>query len=218
MSNHTIIPACVLCCLLFFVVTGCDQPGHVTPPETSESSEPQPLQPPPETDDLDKVIEQLLRKRLDAQEKIEEAMKLCRATGDEVEKQREELRKNLGDKPVAETVELFSKSKRSEIPPDLLPAYSCWQTLLPDETLRLKIIAWIDLQQTRGLLEEMDIKIKVLDNYRKLSLILDQTDLREVDRLLAVSLSDWNSTDDANNAIYEQEAINQLKTELTNLE
>ncbi|MCL2348830.1 MAG: hypothetical protein FWC50_11305 [Planctomycetaceae bacterium] len=219
MNFRKTISAFVSFLLLAVIVTGCDWSGDVAPPEQRgpglKTDAPDPSS---KADELDVAYEQLLRKRLAAQEKIEEAMKLYRTTSEEVYKQQEKLQRYLKDKSVPETIELFTKSKRNEIPPDLLNAHSCWQTLLPDKTLLLKIDAWIDSQQSAGHLEEMDVKIKDIDNYRKLGKILDQADQREVDRLLAVPLGDWNPTNDANNALYEQSAIEKIKTELTNRE
>ena len=162
--------------------------------------------------------EQLLRKRLDFEKKIFEAMELYRTTSQKVYEQRTQLRRYLGDKPISESVEQFSKG--NEIPSDLRIAYSCWRTLLPDETQRLQIAAWIDKQQASYILETLDIQIKEFENRRQLGRIFDKEELAEIDRLLVLAqqVVGWETIDVSDKAILEEEAIEKLKTELENWE
>ena len=169
------------------------------------------------THDLDTLYEQLLRKRLNAQEKVFEAMELYRTNSQNVRRQRALLQNYLEGKSVSDAIELFSKGQISEIPADLRVAYSSWRTLLPDETQRLRIVAWIDQQQFSGLLEEMDVNIKIIENGRQFGR-LDENDRSEIDRLLAMSIGDIDSAGTSNVAFYEQEAIEKLKRELVNEE
>lgn len=206
------ISACVLFGFLLTTMIGCNQPADVTDLGTSAAA------PAPKTDDRDTHYEQLLRKRLEFQAKIFEAMELYRNTSLKVQEQRTQLRQYLGNKPVSDTIELFSKGKSNEIPSDLRVAHSCWQTLLPDETQRLQIAVWIDKQQSSGILEKLDVQIKETENRRQLGKILDQEELAEIDRLLAQQVVGWEVVDIADRAVLEQKAIEKLKTELTNWE
>ena len=206
------ISACVLFGFLLTTMTSCNQSADVADPGTLVTA------PAPKTDDRDTHYEQLLRKRLEFQAKIFEAMELYRNTSRKVHDQRTQLRQYLGNKPVSDTIELFSKGKSNEIPSDLRVAHSCWQTLLPDETQRLQIAVWIDKQQSSGILEKLDVQIKETENRRQLGKILDQEELAEIDRLLAQQVVGWEVVDIADRAVLEQEAIEKLKTELTNWE
>jgi len=143
-------------------------------------------------------------------------MDLYRSTSQKVHEQRTKLREYLGNKSISEAIELFSRGRSNEIPSDLRIAHSCWQTLLPDETQRLQIALWIDKQQSSGILEKLDVQIKDFENRRQLGKILDQEELAEIDRLLAQQVVGWESVDVADKALLEQEAIEKLKTELTN--
>ena len=145
-------------------------------------------------------------------------MELYRNTSQKVYDQRAQLRRYSGNKSVSETIELFSKGRANEIPPDLRVAHSCWKTLIPDETQRLQIAAWLDKQQSSGILEKLDVQIKETENRRQLGKILDQEELAEIDRLLAQQVVGWEVVDIANKAVLEQEAIEKLKTELINWE
>jgi len=209
--------------LLFFLlitIIGCDRLGDVVAPVSSEpmASAPAAIAPPPQTDDRDVHYEQLLRKRLEFQEKIFEAMELYRMTSQRVHAERTILRQHLGDTPVAEAIELFSRGRPNEIPVNLRIAYSCWRTLMPDETQRLQIAMWIDRQQFSGILEQLDIQIREIENRRQLGRILNQEELAEIDRLLAQQVIGWETVDIGDRALLEEEAIERLKNELANWE
>jgi hypothetical protein len=206
-----------LLCLLLFIIVGCEQSSDVTVPSSEEIPTGQ-VASPPKTNDLDSHHEQLLRKRLEFESKIREAMDLYRSTSQKVREQRTQLKKYLGNKSVLEAVELFSKGKPNEIPSDLRAAHSCWRTLIPDETQRLQITVWIDRQQVSGVLEELDIQIKEFENRRQLGRILDQNELAEIDRLLARPVVGWETFDASDRALLEQEAIEKLKSDLANWE
>ncbi|MCL2303982.1 MAG: hypothetical protein FWC43_01410 [Planctomycetaceae bacterium] len=175
------------------------EPAPFVPPS------PAPPPPPPPVDEREVYYEQLLRKRLEFQEKIFEAMELYGTTSQEVHGQRTRLRELLGDKPVSEAIELFSKGK---VPPDMRIAYSCWRTLIPDETQRLQIAMWIDKQQLSGILEQLDIQIKEFENRRRLGKILNQEELAEIDLLLAQQVVGWETVEISDKALLEEEAIN----------
>jgi len=203
--------------MAFIVVVGCDLPVNV-PPSREPPPLPPPKQPPP-SDDPDTYYEQILRKRLDFEEKIFEAMNLYRSTSQKVYQQRAQLKQYLGDKPVSESIELFRKGKLSEIPSDLRVAYSCWQTLLPDETQRLRFAVWIEKQQSIGILEEFDIQIKNFENRREMEEILNEEELAEIDRLLVQIAQQGNELyNPGDKALLEEEAIEIIKTELANWE
>ena len=207
----------VLLCLLLIVVIGCDRPDDVAPSVPPEQTITPPTPPPPQ-DDPDAHFEQLLRKRLEFQEKIFEAMELYRSTSQRVHEQRTLLKQYLGDKPVAEAIEQFSRGRPNEISSDLRIAYSCWRTLLPDETQRLQITMWIDKQQISGILEQLDIQAREIENRRQLGRILNQEELAEIDRLLAQQVVGWETVDVSDRALLEEEAIEKLKNELANWE
>ena len=215
-SRYT-VSAYVLLCLLLIIVVGCGQFDDVTAPPSGEIPPGQKASP-PKTNDLDSHHEQLLRKRLEFESKIREAMDLYRSTSQKVREQRTQLKKYLGNKPVQEAVELFSKGRPNEIPSDLRAAFSCWRTLIPDETQRLQITVWIDKQQASGVLEELDIQIKEFENRRQLGKILDQNELAEIDRLLARPVVGWETVNASDRALLEQEAIEKLKSDLANWE
>ena len=170
----------------------------------------------PQVDDRNVHYEQLLCKRLEFQEKIFEAMDLYRTTSEKVHSQREQLKQYFRDRPVPETIELFSKGTFSEIPVDLRIAYSCWRTLLPDETQRLQIATWIERRQASGILEQLDIQIREIENRRQLGRILDQNELAEIDLLLAQQVVGWEVVDVRDKALLEEEVIENLKAELVN--
>jgi hypothetical protein len=155
---------------------------------------------------------------LEFQEKIFEAMELYRTTSQRVHAERMILRQHLGDTPVTEAIELFSRGRPNEIPANLRIAYSCWQTLMPDETQRLQIAMWIDRQQFSGILEQLDIQIREIENRRQLGRILNQEELAEIDRLLAQQVVGWETVDVGDRALLEEEAIERLKNELANWE
>ena len=209
------ISICILFCFLF-VAVGCDRQsgGDVIPPQTSAPS----ALPTSKTTDLDTHFGQLQRKRLEFQEKIFEAMELYRTTSQKIREQRTQLKQYLGDKSVSEAIELFSKERSNDVPPNLRAAYSCWRTLIPDETQRLQIAVWIDKQQASGVLEELDIQIKEFENRRQLGKILDQNELAEIDRLLARPVVGWETVDASDRALLEEEAIEKLKSDLANWE
>ena len=196
-------------------------------PAESAPEEPAPAEPKPaspasvavesaqvQAGDRDTHYEQLLSKRLEFQEKISEAMRLYRTTSHKIHEQRTRLKQYLGDKPVSETIELFKKG--SEIPSDLRIAYSCWQTLLPDETLRLQLVAWIDKQQVSGILEEFDIQIKEVESRQHLDKLLDREELAKIDRLLAQRVVGWDIRESVELALFEEEAVEKLKIGLEN--
>jgi len=199
------ISTCVLFCLPFIALVGCDQVGDVAAPVASR--------PAAQTAEPVSHYEQLLHKRLDLETKIREAMNLYRTTSQKVRTQRSQLKQSVGDMPVPEAVELFSKGNLNEIPSNLRAAHSLWRTaLMPDETLLKQIDMWIKTQLDSGVLEEMDIQIKNVENRQQLGRFLDQSEIEEIDRLLAQQVVDWKAIDAANLAVIEQEVIEELKS------
>jgi len=172
----------------------------------------------PQTDDRDIHYEQLLRKRLEFEEKVFEAMNVYRVISQKVHAERAQLRKLLGDTPVSEAIELFRKGVFSEIPSHLHAAFSCWQTLLPDETQRLHVAMWIDRQQASGILEQLDNQIREIEHRRQWERISDQEELAEIDRLLAQQVTVLPETVTSDRALLEEEAIEKQKIELANWE
>ena len=198
---------------------GCS-PG--VPPQTqhdpTQSVQIIPSQPLPQVNERDVHYDQLLRRRLEFQERIFEALDLYRVTSLRVHESRGQFRQMLGDKPVSEAIELFSQGRPSDIPQNLRAAYSRWQTLLPDETQRLQIALWIDRQQLSGILEQLDIQIREIENRRQLGRILNQEELAEIDRLLAQQVTGWETVEIADRALLEEQAIERLRVELENWE
>ena len=195
----------ILFCFLFAVI-GCDQFG------VDVSSQP-PSIPSAQTTEPVSHYEQLLRKRLDFETKIREAMILYRTTHQKVRTQRAQLKQNVGEMPVPEAIELFSKGNLQEIPPNLRAAHSLWRTaLMPDETLLKQIDIWIKTQLDSGVLDDMDIQIKNIENRQQLGRFLDKEELKEIDRLLAQSVVGWETIDAGNLAVIEQEVIDELKS------
>ena|GEM_PF-2218718 len=205
MYFHYTISTCALFCLLFIAVVGCDQVGDVAAPNTSK--------PAAQTAEPVSHYEQLLRKRLDLETKIREAMNLYRTTSQKVRTQRAQLRQSVGNMPVPEAIELFSKGNHADIPSNLRAAHSLWRTaLMPDETLLKQIDVWIKTQLDSGVLVEMDLQIRNVENRQQLGRFLDQSELEEIDRLLAQSVVGWETIDAANLALIEQEVIQELKS------
>ena len=216
-------------CLLFLIIIICGAigwwnnwfglvPSPPPPPPPVRAAlpiVPQENNTDPPVDEREAYYEQLLRKRLEFQEKIFEAMELYGTTSQKVHGQRTRLRELLGDKPVSEAIELFQKG---EVPPDLRTAHSLWRILMPDETHRLQIAVWIDKQQLSGILEQLDIQIKEFENRRQLGRILNPEELAEIDRLLAQQVVGWEAVEISDRALLEEEAIQQLKIELENWE
>jgi hypothetical protein len=200
----------ILLCLLLILLVGCDQSGDVTASGTLTSASNTAELSVRKPAEQESHYEQLLRKRLDFEAKIREAMDLYRTTYQKVRGQRTELKKCAGDMPVPKVIELFGKGKASEIPSNLRAAYSCWRTLIPDETQLKQIDVWIDTQQRSGVLEELDIQIKNIENRQQLGRILDQTELAEIDRLLARPVVGWETVDASNMAVLEQQVIEEL--------
>ena len=83
---------------------------------------------------------------------------------------------------------------------------------MPDETLLKQVDIWIKTQLDSGVLDEMDIQIRNIENRQLLGRFLDQKELEEIDRLLAQSVVGWESIDAARKAIIEQEVIEELKS------
>jgi hypothetical protein len=190
-----------------FAVIGCDQF------RSTDTPSPLPSTPAPQTAEPVSHYEQLLRKRLDFETKIREAMTLYRTTHQKVRTLRSQLKQSVGAMPVPEAIELFSQGKPNEIPSNLRAAHSLWRTaLIPDETLLKQIDIWVKTQLDSGVLDEMDIQIKNIENRQQLGRFLDQKELEEIDRLLAQSVVGWETIDAGNLAVIEQEVIEELKS------
>lgn len=198
------VSMCLLCLLLIAVI-GCEQIGKVADLKTDKS-------------DTGNQLLQLLRQRLELQEKVFEAMDSYRTTTKSVREQRAKFQEYLGNKPELEAIELFSKSKLSEIPSDLRTAYSCWQTLLPDKMQQLQIDKWLEKRLTSGILEELDVRIKEIENLRQLGKFLDQDELTEIDKLLATArlVVEEKYSDATDRAMLAEEAIKELMNEVSN--
>ena len=170
----------------------------------------------PQSNERDTYSEQLLRKRLEVQEKIYEAMELYRATYEKVHEQQTLLRQYLGKQPDSETIELFSKGQIRDIPQDLRTAYSCWRTQIPLRT-RLTIISkWLNDRQIAGELESLDYAIMDVENRQQLGRFYSQEELDKIDQLLAQQVVGFEAVEIANTALLEEEAIQQMVSELEN--
>jgi hypothetical protein len=159
---------------------------------------------------LNEQYEQLAKKRLELQNKIETAMDLYLQYVESTKTQKEQLKNNLGAVPFDEAIEIFINNK--DIPARLRLASSCWRSLLPDEVQRQKIFDWLENQQKNDLLVEFEVKMKQIENFRKVGTLLNETDQKEVDRLLVAEVGDWSET--KNDLNYEQKAVESLKKEL----
>jgi hypothetical protein len=84
--------------------------------------------------------------------------------------------------------------------------------LLPDEIVRLKIRDWMDKQMEIDLLGELEIKMKTVENYRKVGNLLGESDQKEIDRLLATPINDWNSGSNADDLYYEQKVLESIES------
>jgi len=201
------ISASVLFCLLLVAAVGCGAgkvPEQGAPTETTQADSPE------------MYYEQLLRKRLELQEKIYAAMDLYRETDDKVHEQQVLLRQYLGQQPDEETIELFSKGQVRDIPQNLRAAYSCWRTQIPLRT-RLAVLAkWLDDRQVAGELESLDYAIMDVENRQHLGRFYSPEELNEIDRLLAQQVVGFETVEVANTAILEEEAIQQMINELEN--
>jgi hypothetical protein len=200
--RHTLL-LCFLC-----AVIGCDQFGSPDAPSRPRQSIPaaQTAEPPSH-------YEQLLRKRLEFETKIREAMDLYRTTHQKVRTHRAQLKQSVGAMPVPEAIDLFSKGNLNEIPSNLRAAHSLWRTaLMPDETLLRQIDIWIKAQLDSDVLDEMDIQIRHIENRQQLGRFLDEKELEEIDHLLAQSVVGWETIDAARKAVIEQEVIEELKS------
>ncbi|MDR3108975.1 MAG: hypothetical protein LBU65_04705 [Planctomycetaceae bacterium] len=159
---------------------------------------------------LNEQYEQLATKRLELQNKIEQAFGFYIEYTKNTSTQKEQLKNNLGSVPFEEAIEIFINGKN--IPANLRLAVSCWKSLLPDETQRQKIFDWLEEQQKNDLLVEFEVKMKQIDNFRKVGTFLNESDQKEVDRLLVTVVTDWRESGSDLN--YEQKAIETLKKEL----
>ena len=202
--RYTIFACVLLCCLFVMRSCSCRTGGDVTPKTPALKA-----------GDPDAYYEQLVRKRMEFQEKIFEAMDAYRSTSQKVHEQNAKLKQYLGGNPATQTIELFisKKNRPSEVPPDLRIAFSCWQTLLPDEKQRLQIASWVEKLQVSGILETLDTQIKEIENRRQLGKFLDKKELAEIDRLIAQQVVDWK-TEPVSDAVLEAEAIKSLKVML----
>jgi len=126
---------------------------------------------------------------------------------------RVQFHKLLGNKPVAETIDMFLEG---EISPDLRVAYSCWQTMLPGETQRLQIVVWIDLQRDSGILEQLDNQIEDIESRLHSGRNCNQEELAEINRLLVKPVTRWETLEGIGRAFLEEKAIEKLKRELAN--
>ncbi|MCL2745219.1 MAG: hypothetical protein FWE67_15355 [Planctomycetaceae bacterium] len=192
--------------ILCFCFAGCNQPSGSIPAKTGGGipAAPNPLQ------KLNMQYDQLQEKRLALQNKIEQAFIFYTEYTENTKQQKEQLKKNLGDVPFEEAVEIFISNKN--IPSNLRLASSCWRSLLPDEVQRQKIFEWLENQQKSDLLVELEVKMKTIDNYRKVGTFLNEADQKDVDRLLVAEVGDWSET--RNDWDYEQKAVESLKNEL----
>jgi hypothetical protein len=153
------------------------------------------------------AVKELTQKQADLQTNIREAMELYKEFAGKVKQGKENLKEALGDKPYSEAQKVFQTGK---VPPELRTAYSRYRLLIPEETQRLRIRAWLDSQQEKDLLTEFQVKIAVIENALKVGKVLGEGDREEIDRLLAAPIENWDKTTDK--AIYEQEAVESLKT------
>jgi hypothetical protein len=189
--------------------TGCEAKNPSVPvPSAGDSTVPaEPVDP------LKKLKEQyelLAKKRLELQNKIETAMNLYLQYVESTKTQKEQLKNNLGAVPFEEAIEIFINNK--DIPAHLRLAFSCWRSLLPDAIQRQKIFDWLENQQKNDFLVEFEVKMKQIENFRKVGTPLNETDQKEVDRLLVAEVGDWSET--KNDLNYEQKAVERLKKEL----
>ena len=205
------VSTCILFSFLCIAVVGCNQPDKVVdqglPPIIQQN-----------TDDPGVHYERLLRKRLELQEKIFEAMELYRTTSEVVHEQRTLLMQILGKQPDSETVELFSKGQVRDIPQNLRAAYSCWRTQIPLRTRQAIIAKWLDDRQVAGELETFDIAITDVENREQLGRFYSQEELDKIDQLLAQQVVSLDAVEVANSALFEEEVIQQMISELKNWE
>ena len=190
--KHATTMLALLCNFLVFT-TGCNQSAN-------------------DNQSIDDTYEELIRMRLDAEERIFSAMALHRETSQTVHKRQAELKKYLpANKSVPETIKLFQKG--IEIPSELDVAYSCWLTLFPDVMLLEQIEDRINEIKTTRLLEEMEIAIKTIDNQRKLG-TLNNIDRSKIDPLFARLISSRSLDEIFDTAKYETKAIERMKKDL----
>ena len=168
----------------------------------------------PKVDEREVQYEHILRKRLEFQERIFAAINLYRETNQKAHEQREKLLEYLGNKPLSEAIELF-KGKPDEIPQNLRTAYSCWQTLLRNEMLQLRIDGWLEKQQLSGILDQLDEQIGAIEERRQLGEIMNSEELAELDRLLAQHVAGWETSEIVDRAMLEEKAAEKIKNELT---
>jgi len=204
----------ILFCFLLIVAIGSDdRPGNVYAQRASE--------PTPRIDSVNTHYEQLLRDRLEIQEKIFAAMDLYREAAQKVREQEIELMRLLGDKPAGEAIDLFIAAVNiREIPMNLRQAYSLWLGIMPDETQQLFIDNWIITLLESGIFEEQDRNIRNLENRRQLGEIVTAEDLTRHDMIRARTrkVLEENLLEDAKNALLEDEVIENQRSRWTNRE
>jgi len=202
----------IVICILFIAVTGCDRLSDVFP---TASPEPTTLTPPvsmipeqtvsaPKTVAVDPRYEQAVRRRIELQEKILEAMDLYRTVSQRVYMGSEQLKQLAGGKPLPEVIELFSRHQN--IPTDLLVAHARWRTLMPDERLLLRIDTWLMLEQVKGNLVAYEVYIYDYENNQRWGRISNQTpeEIYRIDQLNAQMLIDWEKAAFDEARLYEQ--------------
>jgi hypothetical protein len=127
-----------------------------------------------------------------------------------VYEQKKKLKEALGSTPYEDAVKIF-QNKDKGIASELRTAEKCWRLVLPDETMRFRLENWIDKQFDQNLLGEFEVKMKDVNNYRKIGTLLDEKEQKEIDTLLATPVADWEKSAVGKDLNYEQQAIESLK-------
>jgi hypothetical protein len=150
----------------------------------------------------------LVKKRYDQQLKIYKVIGLYKDFSQKVYKQRKQLKDALGHTSYEDAFKIFQGDK-NKIAQELQQAASIWRLLLPDETRRLQMEDWVDDQMRTDYLGELELKMKLVENSRKIGNLLNDADQKEVDKLLAMPDTNWE--DNISNLDYEQRAVESLK-------
>ena len=149
------------------------------------------------------LYDQLCRNRLALQQDIQKEIDEYRKIGMEVLKLREQVRRNIGNRPFPIVIQMF---QRNEMPPDLQLAHSYWNGLVNAEALQSIIKNLLDNYQKERTLEQMDNEIAFLDREMKLEQhgLIDENRIATIKSMIGLQL---DSSKRITKGLSEQEII-----------
>ena len=137
----------------------------------------------------EELYDQLCRNRLALQQDIQSEIDEYRKIGMQVLNLREEVKKNIGNRPLPVVIQMF---QRKEVPQDLRLAYSYWNGLVNAEAMQSIIKNLLDHYQEERTLEAMDNEIEFLDRERKLAAhgMIDENRIAAIENMIGLRLDE----------------------------